>query len=169
MITELDHIYNIPIDCKGKECVPAILLSVNKMVAIVGDIWQQLTSLVGVNAVGIPCIVAVGYADLQMGDAGGWSWVLGNAGHALWRCGFVINILGKLRGTGLRASFLRKRFGWRCLLVIVDQKNRDNPLTSSSVSFTSRSLCTGKEHLQAGTSTLPNPIVSNTYVSLLVL
>ena len=38
MITELDHIYNTPIDCGGKEYVPAILLSVNKMVAIVGDI-----------------------------------------------------------------------------------------------------------------------------------
>ena len=87
-------------------------------------------------------------------------------GHALWRCGFVINILENLRGTGLRASFLRKRSGWRCLLVIVDQKNRDNPLTSSSVSFTSRSLCTGKEHLQGGTSTLPNPILSNTYLYL---
>jgi len=78
----------------------------------------------------------------------------------------VINILEKLRGTGLRASFPRKRSCWRCLLVIVDQKNRDNPLTSSSVSFTSRSLCTGKEHLQGGTSTLPNPILSNTYLYL---
>jgi hypothetical protein len=108
----------------------------------------------------ILCIVPVIYADLQMGGAGGWSLVLGNAGHAIWRCGFVIIIISeKLRGTGLRASFLSKRFGWRCLLLIVDQKNRDNPLTSSSVSFTSRSLCTGKEHLQVGTSTLPNPIL----------
>jgi len=38
MIAELDHIYNIPIDCEGKEYVPAILLSVNKMVAVAGDI-----------------------------------------------------------------------------------------------------------------------------------
>ena len=52
MITELDHICNIPIGCEGKEYVPAILLSVNKMVAIVGDIWQHLTSLVGVMQLG---------------------------------------------------------------------------------------------------------------------
>lgn len=133
--------FSIGTDCEGQEYTPAIFMNVNKMVAIVGDVWKQLTTDVAVIQLAfhihIGTVVCVG---LQMGDAGGWSWVLGPVGHTVRRFGFIINILEKLRGTGLRASFLRKRFGWRCLLVIVDQKDRDNLLTSSSVSFSSRSF-----------------------------
>ena len=72
MIAELDHIYNIPIDCEGKKYVPAILLSVNKMVAVVGDM-TTIDVTCGCYAISISYIVAVVYADLQMGEASGWS------------------------------------------------------------------------------------------------
>jgi len=72
MIAELDHIYNIPIECEGKEYVPAILLSVNKIVAVVGDV-TAIDVTCGCYAVSISFNVAVVYADQQMGDASGWS------------------------------------------------------------------------------------------------
>jgi hypothetical protein len=65
MIAGLDHIHNIPIDCEGMEYVPAILLSVNKMVAIC---WWHMTTIdvtCGCYAISISYIVAVVYADHQ--------------------------------------------------------------------------------------------------------
>ena len=72
MIAELGHIYNITVDCEGKEYVSTILLSVSKMVAVVGDM-TTVNVTCGRYAISISYIVAVVYADLQLGDAGGWS------------------------------------------------------------------------------------------------
>ena len=88
----------------------SIFLIVNKMVAIVGDIWRHVTSLVAATQLAIR-ILALLCVLISIWNTSGWSWVLCPIGQTVRRCGVIIDILGKLWATGLRASFLRKRFG----------------------------------------------------------